>query len=275
MYRLAMGDVTGALEWGRRALELERGSGSADPRTANYFLGVVLFFEMPEQAEPLLAGYLASVPPGVEDVRRYFAQALLAEIHILRGDVEGGERLAREAFELARAQQLEEHPPTEQVHVARGAALHARGDLEAAEEELERASALARRGGDRLEIAHALLWLARIRADQGDASGARAALADANSFATGGTAHQRAVDTLERELGTPPQRSPSPEQEPLSDAELRVLRLFPSDLSYREMAQHLYVSLNTVRTHSRRIRRKLEVSTRGEAISRARELGLI
>jgi LuxR family transcriptional regulator, maltose regulon positive regulatory protein len=274
LYRLALGDVAGALTWGERAVELERRQGSPEPTTANYFLGVVRFFEEPEDAEPLLTGYLASVPPGAEDVRRYFAQALLAEVHILRGDVEGGERLAQESLELARAQQLEEHPPTQQVHVAFGAARHARGDLDAAEEEFERAAALAHRGGDRVENAHALVWLARVRADQGDLGGALAALEAAAGFTVGGSAHQRAVAGLEQELGAAPGRRPT-ESASLSDAELRVLRLFPSDLSYREMAEHLYVSFNTVRTHSQRIRRKLAVSTRAEAVTRARELGLI
>jgi hypothetical protein len=44
--------------------------------------------------------------------------------------------------------------------------------------------------------------------------------------------------------------------ETLTDAELRVLALLPGDLTYREMAQHLFVSLNTVRTDALRIRRK-------------------
>jgi LuxR family transcriptional regulator, maltose regulon positive regulatory protein len=275
LYRLALGDIAGALASGQRAVELEQTRGSPEPTTANYFLGVARFFEDPEEAEPLLTGYLATVPPGTEDVRRYFAQALVAEVHILRGDVTGGERLAQEALALARSQQLEEHPPTQQVHVAIGAALHSRGELEAAEEEFERAAALAHRGGDRIENAHALVWLARVRADQGDLGGAWTALEAANSFTAGGSAHQRAVAALEQELGAAPSRRPPAEGDTLSDAELRVLRLLPSDLSYREMADYLYLSLNTVRTHSQRIRRKLAVSTRSEAVTRARELGII
>jgi LuxR family maltose regulon positive regulatory protein len=274
LYRLAMGDVDGALEWAQRAIELEHARRAGEPTTAKYFLGVVMFFEEPGRAEPLLSGYLASVPPGTEDARRYFAQALLAEVQVLRGDIDGGERLAREALELVRSHQLEEHPPTEQVHVALGAALHARGDLEAAEEEFERASALAHRGGDRVENAHALVWLARARADQGDLRSARAALDDAESFTVGGSAHRRTVATLEHQLGASP-RPPPEEERALSEAELRVLRLLIGDLSYREIAAQLYVSLNTVRTHSHRIRRKLGVSTRSEAVARARALGLI
>jgi hypothetical protein len=51
-------------------------------------------------------------PDGEQDVRRYFAMSLLAEIHALGGELET-ERLAREAREVGRRQALEEHPPTE------------------------------------------------------------------------------------------------------------------------------------------------------------------
>ena len=53
-----------------------------------------------------------------------------------------------------------------------------------------------------------------------------------------------------------------------------MLRLFPSDQSLREIAGSLYVSLNTVKTHSKAIYRKLGVDPR-EAVERARELDLL
>ncbi len=61
----------------------------------------------------------------------------------------------------------------------------------------------------------------------------------------------------------------------LSPREIEVLRLLPGALSQREMAAELYVSFNTVRTHTRVIFSKLGVSSRPEAVVRARELGLI
>jgi LuxR family transcriptional regulator, maltose regulon positive regulatory protein len=54
-----------------------------------------------------------------------------------------------------------------------------------------------------------------------------------------------------------------------------VLRLLPSELSQREIADALYVSINTVKTHTKGIYRKLGVDTRDEAVSRARELGTV
>lgn len=63
--------------------------------------------------------------------------------------------------------------------------------------------------------------------------------------------------------------------EPLSERELAVLRLLATDLSQRDIGRRLYVSLNTVKTHTKHIFRKLGVSTRAEAVERARELALL
>jgi LuxR family maltose regulon positive regulatory protein len=63
--------------------------------------------------------------------------------------------------------------------------------------------------------------------------------------------------------------------EPLSEHELRVLRLIAVGLSNREAADELYVSVNTVKWHLRNIYSKLNVRGRVEATSRARELGLL
>jgi LuxR family transcriptional regulator, maltose regulon positive regulatory protein len=61
----------------------------------------------------------------------------------------------------------------------------------------------------------------------------------------------------------------------LTAAELRVLRYLPTHLSFREIAQHLYVSPNTVKTHARGIYRKLGVSSRYRAVELARNAGLV
>jgi LuxR family maltose regulon positive regulatory protein len=64
-----------------------------------------------------------------------------------------------------------------------------------------------------------------------------------------------------------------PEQ--LSEAELRVMRFLPSNLKAPEIAAELFVSANTVRTHMRHIYAKLDAHSRGEAVERARQLGLL
>jgi LuxR family transcriptional regulator, maltose regulon positive regulatory protein len=62
---------------------------------------------------------------------------------------------------------------------------------------------------------------------------------------------------------------------PLTERELAVVRLLPTRLSTREIGRELYVSVATIRTHVQAIYRKLEVTTRAEAVAHARELGLI
>ena len=61
----------------------------------------------------------------------------------------------------------------------------------------------------------------------------------------------------------------------LTNAELRVLRLLPSHMSFREIGERLHVSTNTVKTQALAVYRKLDVSCRSEAVSRGRAAGLI
>jgi LuxR family transcriptional regulator, maltose regulon positive regulatory protein len=63
--------------------------------------------------------------------------------------------------------------------------------------------------------------------------------------------------------------------EPLSQQELRVLRLLVTGLSNADIAQELIVSTNTIKTHVKSIYRKLNVKSRDEARAVARELKLI
>jgi LuxR family transcriptional regulator, maltose regulon positive regulatory protein len=67
----------------------------------------------------------------------------------------------------------------------------------------------------------------------------------------------------------------APLREALSESELRVLRYLPTNLRAPEIASELFVSLNTIRTHLRNIYAKLGVHSRTEAVTRARELGLL
>jgi LuxR family transcriptional regulator, maltose regulon positive regulatory protein len=61
----------------------------------------------------------------------------------------------------------------------------------------------------------------------------------------------------------------------LTAAELRVLQFLPSHLSFPQISERMFLSSNTVKTHALAIYRKLGVSTRGDAVARARSLGLL
>jgi LuxR family maltose regulon positive regulatory protein len=63
--------------------------------------------------------------------------------------------------------------------------------------------------------------------------------------------------------------------EGLSERELMVLRLLATNLTQREIGRELFLSLNTVKSHTRSIFRKLGASSREQAVGRARELELI
>ena len=65
----------------------------------------------------------------------------------------------------------------------------------------------------------------------------------------------------------------APIEEP-SPAELAVLRGFAAGLSRREIGAELYISLNTVKTHTRELYRKLGTTSQTEAVARAEALGL-
>lgn len=87
---------------------------------------------------------------------------------------------------------------------------------------------------------------------------------------------------LARKLMTP--ATPLPEFEKnekaadylgLSDRELEVLELVASGLSNKEIAEKLFVSVNTVKTHLKKVYEKLEVNRRTQAVEKAKSLKLI
>ena len=63
--------------------------------------------------------------------------------------------------------------------------------------------------------------------------------------------------------------------EPLTEREYAIVRLLPGPMSQRQLASTLFVTPNTLKTHLRAIYRKLGAESRGEAVIRAREQGLL
>ena len=63
--------------------------------------------------------------------------------------------------------------------------------------------------------------------------------------------------------------------EPLTRRELEVLRLLATSLPTAEIAIELFITVNTLRTHTKNIYGKLDVHSRREAVARAQELGLL
>lgn len=89
---------------------------------------------------------------------------------------------------------------------------------------------------------------------------------------------QTYIDTLLTAFATELHHSsfiPHPLSEPLSEREFEILRLVAQGLSNREISERLFLALDTVKGHNRRIFGKLQVQRRTEAVARARELGLL
>ena len=72
-----------------------------------------------------------------------------------------------------------------------------------------------------------------------------------------------------------PSAGPQRLRDPLSHAEARVLRYLPTKLSAPEIADELYLSVNTVKTHMRHLYDKLGAHRRHQAVEQARALGLL
>jgi DNA-binding CsgD family transcriptional regulator len=87
--------------------------------------------------------------------------------------------------------------------------------------------------------------------------------------------HQSALDLLTSRVGPSIDRARTTQHDELSPTELRVLRYLPTNLTRRETARQLYVSVSTVNTHIGNIYSKLGARDRSSAVQRARELRLL
>jgi len=133
-----------------------------------------------------------------------------------------------------------------------------------------------------LEIAYARLAQADARQLQGDPGGAADAARRARMLIERCAAPGLLCDMLartERRLHLASRRvlvgDSAPVADELTDRELSVLRLMPTELSQREIGDALFISLNTVKSHARSIYRKLNVDARDEAVEQARAFGLL
>lgn len=188
---------------------------------------------------------------------------------------------------LARVLLAEHEDSGDPVPVARATALL---------ERLVRAAEEGRREGSVLSLS---VLLALARRAGGDTPGALAALERAVALAEPEGRVRvfldegRPVTALLRDLGSRrggallrrlpgvgpvPDAGPPPRRvlvDPLSARELEVLRLLDTDLDGPGIARELYLSLNTVRTHTRNVYAKLGVNSRRAAVRRAGELDLL
>jgi len=244
---------------------------------------------MLDQAEPLfLPGYFPDVRPiaatrararivqgRLDDARAWarergvaptdpptylaeYDQLTLARLLVAEGDAREALLLLDRVLDVAQATCRD--GSVVEARLVRALAHHANGDADSAAADL--AGALT----DGVPAGYCRLFL-----DEGEPMAellgrlARAAAHDVRAHA------QHLLAAAQRPSA--PVRRPSDEE--LSEREREVLRLLATELSGPEIARQLFVSVNTLRTHTKHIFTKLDVNTRRSAVRRAAELGLL
>jgi LuxR family maltose regulon positive regulatory protein len=223
-----------------------------------------------------------------------YAEGCLALLAANHGDLDLADSLVLDA-ESAVGQTLSDSHFVAMFPALAGARLAARrGDWTGAERAAAAAVELGRRGAGRVELAAALLTASAIFRTSPPAAATR----DPNGMPAACDEDGRDPGALVGEARGIVRHCPDPgpvvaiwladEQraeavrtrqegliEPLTDRELTILRLLPAPTPQRELASALFVTPNTLKTHLRAIYRKLGAESRGDAVIRARERGLI
>ena len=198
---------------------------------------------------------------------------------IASGDWDLGKRYLSEARSLAREGKLEDYPPVTILYaVAARMALH-EADRPRAEAELTRAQRL--RPGLTHAVPHmavqARIELARCYLALFDFGAARTLLREADEILVRrprlGVFVRQAAD-LRAELSRA-RGSSSLGASALTTAELRLLPMLSTHLSFPEIAEEMFLSRHTVKAEAMSIYRKLGATSRSEAVGRARELALL
>jgi LuxR family maltose regulon positive regulatory protein len=276
-YWLRMGDFGKTVSYAREALALEHGPWRAISAnclgTAFYWLGETAQARM--QLEATIEVGRELVP-----LVAMFAAGLLALLDCERQAWNAVSRRLNAARQVIEAGGLREYWMTAGVTLAGGLASEHDGDLGGAEMAMARSLVLYRRGQAPVETANALLHLARVHDQQGQDAVASDEINEAAMLIRWcpdpGSRILRLLSQARRLIPAAARKTPSPAgTDELSEGELRVLRLLASSLTQREIGAELYLSLNTIKSHTRSIFRKLGASSREQAVARARQLGLI
>jgi LuxR family maltose regulon positive regulatory protein len=271
-----LGDVGGAARAAGAAVEAEHAAGPFWRTVAAVVTGEVAYWRgRYAEARPALRDAARIATEGGNPLARQYVLGYLA----LDAVEHEGPRAAAELLPEPPAEpRVGEHFTAMMGHLARGRAAELEGRLSEAEREVARAGELSRRGAGVLEQAAAAVAHARVLAALGQREAGRARLAHADALlATCADAGilSRALAQTAHAPGLAATREPAATGEELSDRELAVLRMLHSELSLREIGSELFLSLNTIKTHTRNIYAKLGASGRDQAVARGRELGLL
>ena len=200
-------------------------------------------------------------------------------VAMARSEWDRAEVLAEKARAVLRQAGIEESFATPLICALRARVAMHRGDVPAARRELVNAQRL------RPLLTYALPYLAvqaqialvRVHLALADHAGARTLMREVDDLLK----RRPGLGTLVREAGTlrdqlSRERGASlPGASALTAAELRLLPLLSTHLSFPEIAEQMFLSLSTIKSQGMSIYRKLGASSRSQAVARSRELGLL
>ena len=223
--------------------------------------------------------------PSSDPTRRIRPEGYIASLGLLslvdaeQGRTESAEAWARQAISFARERFQGESWRVSLARLGLALACAATGRLDEAEREALRGERLRRSPQPTVGHAHAMLVLARVRVARSRLGRATSDLERAQrviaEFPDPGRLPAIAA-TVEHDIATARANAGNhPLVEEPSAAEHAVLRGFATGLSRREIAAELFISLNTVKTHTRELYRKLGATSRADAVARAEVLGLL
>jgi LuxR family maltose regulon positive regulatory protein len=207
------------------------------------------------------------------------ARSTLALIATDRGHLGAARRHAEKARDILGGVGLSRSWLGANAAAALGVVLLGEGSYPEAERELAYAEHVFRDEVATLQHAWLLVLLASVRCRRGRLDhaerAARAAREELDELAHDGRVAKLFAE-VEREIEQGTRRASDGELlDPPTRAELAVLRLLASELSVRQIGEQLFLSPNTVRSHTRSIYRKLGVNSRADAVARAGTLGLV
>jgi ATP/maltotriose-dependent transcriptional regulator MalT len=262
----------------RRAAELETDGNSpwyAVARTAlghaNYVAG-----DLDAAADVLpKAAYSEAAPAMI----RILALAMLSLTQAELGRLDRSHKSAMDAMEVVEARSLHELSSVALAFTALGQSQAASGGLEAAMATLDHGLNLRRKisGLSPWPTVHHLLVMGRVAIMANDLPLARRLLDEVSplmrKYQQGMGPMNARLEELQKRLRE--SQAPGPHIEALTAREIEVLRRLTSALSLSEIASELYVSPNTVKTHTTTLYRKLGARSRSEAVKIGRERLLI
>jgi LuxR family transcriptional regulator, maltose regulon positive regulatory protein len=233
----------------------------------------------PDQADAVFADQVAEAWAAGGTLGACVALSERSLLAITRGEWDLGERYLSEARAVARESKVEDYPAVTIMHAAAARmALH-QADRPGAHAELTQAQRL--RPALTYAVPHfavqARTELTQVHLALADLAGARTLMREAHEILLlrpGLGVFARRAEDLRAELSHA-RGSPALGASALTAAELRLLPMLSTHLSFPEIAAEMFVSRNTVKSHVNSIYRKLGTSSRNEAVSRLRDLGLL